>query len=235
MAQPNDIILSPGPCFMAPMLLFESEFRLPPWPLESLFPGQPTWPPYTAVAHTGPKASWDVWHQRFGHIGVLGLKMLHTKRMVTGLDVDPGTATNSDCSSCIAAKLSRTPFPLVNESRAKFAGEKTHRDIWGPYCTASLQGSTYFVTFIDDYSRQLKINFLKKKSEAKQKIIDYINWLKNNCKRPPRTLKVDQGSEFLQRDVQDFLLSRGMVLEVTAPYPTSNTAQQSGLTGQSLN
>ena len=29
-AQPNDIILSPGPCFMTPMLLFESEFRLPP-------------------------------------------------------------------------------------------------------------------------------------------------------------------------------------------------------------
>ena len=47
-AQPNDITLSPGPCFMTPMLLFESEFRLPPWPLESLFPGQPTWPPYTS-------------------------------------------------------------------------------------------------------------------------------------------------------------------------------------------
>ena len=29
-AQPNDIIPSPGPCFMTPMLLFESEFRLPP-------------------------------------------------------------------------------------------------------------------------------------------------------------------------------------------------------------
>ena len=34
-AQPNDIILIPGPCFVTPMLLFESEFRLPPWPLES--------------------------------------------------------------------------------------------------------------------------------------------------------------------------------------------------------
>ena len=29
-AQHNDIVLSPGPCFMTPMLLFESEFRLPP-------------------------------------------------------------------------------------------------------------------------------------------------------------------------------------------------------------
>ena len=29
-AQPNDIIPSPGPCFMTPMLLFKSEFRLPP-------------------------------------------------------------------------------------------------------------------------------------------------------------------------------------------------------------
>ena len=172
-----------------------------------------------AVAHTGPKASWDVWHQQFGHIRILGLKLLQTKQMVMGLDVDPGTATTHDCLSCIAAKLSRTPFPPVNESRAKFLREKTYSNIWGPYHTASLQGSTYFVTFIDDYSRQLKINFfLKKKSEAKQKIIDYINWLKNNCKRPPRTLKVDQGSEFLQKDVQDFLLSRGMVLEVTAPY-----------------
>ena len=47
-AQPNDIILRPGPCFMTPMLLFESEFRLPPWLLESWFPGQTTWPPYTS-------------------------------------------------------------------------------------------------------------------------------------------------------------------------------------------
>ena len=31
---------------MTPMMFIESEFRLPPWPLESLFPGQPTWPPY---------------------------------------------------------------------------------------------------------------------------------------------------------------------------------------------
>ena len=34
---------------MTPILLFESEFRLPPWPLESWFPGQPTWPPYSEV------------------------------------------------------------------------------------------------------------------------------------------------------------------------------------------
>ena len=103
-----------------------------------------------AVAHTSPKASWDVWHRRFGHIGILGLKLLHTTRMVMGLDVDPGTMTTSDCSSCIAAKLSRTLFPPVNESRAKFAGENTHSNIWDPYRTASLQGLTYFVTFIDD-------------------------------------------------------------------------------------
>ena len=52
-----------------------------------------------AVAHTGPKASWDVWHQQFGHIKILGLKLMHTKRLVTGLDVDPKTATTRNCSS----------------------------------------------------------------------------------------------------------------------------------------
>ena len=43
------------------------------------------------VAHTGPKALWDVWHQCFDHIRILGLKLLHTKQMVMGLDVDPRT------------------------------------------------------------------------------------------------------------------------------------------------
>ena len=152
-----------------------------------------------AVAHTSPKASWDVWHRRFGHIGILGLKLLHTNQMVTGLDVDSRTVTTSNCSSCIAAKLSRTPFPPVNESRAKFAGEKPHCDIWDPYHTASPQGSTYFVTFIDDYYRQLKINFLKKNLKLSKKLLSTLIGSRIIARDPPEPSKLTRGLSSCRR------------------------------------
>ena len=82
--------------------------------------------------------------------------------------------------------MARRPFPSVNESRAKAAGEKTHSDIWGPYRVQLLQGSRYFITFIDNYTRRVTVYFLKEKSQAKQKIIYYFAWLKNHSKSKPK-------------------------------------------------
>ena len=64
----------------------------------------------------------------------------------------------------------------------------------------------------------MTVCFLKEKSQAKQKIIYYFAWLKTHSKRMPKALKVDQGSEYLQQAIVDFIRKEGMDLEVTAPY-----------------
>ena len=64
----------------------------------------------------------------------------------------------------------------------------------------------------------MTVYFLKEKLQAKQKIIYYFAWLKNHSKSKPKALKVDQGSEYLQQAIVDFIRKEGMDLEVTAPY-----------------
>ena len=78
-------------------------------------------------------ASWEIWHPQFGHIGMSGLKLLHNKAFSQGFDIDVNSNFSHECTSCIASKMAQRPFPSINESHAKAAGEKTHSDIWGPY------------------------------------------------------------------------------------------------------
>ena len=41
-----------------------------------------------------------------------------------------------------------------------------HSDIWGPSPITSYGGSSYFVSFIDDFSRKMWFYMLKKKSDV---------------------------------------------------------------------
>ena len=43
--------------------------------------------------------------------------------------------------------------------------ELVHTDLWGPSSVASLGGSRYYITFIDDSSRKVWVYFLKNKSD----------------------------------------------------------------------
>jgi hypothetical protein len=55
-------------------------------------------------------------------------------------------------------------FKILTEQKIHM--EIVHSDIFGPMQTLSIEGSTYFLTFIDDFSRKTWIYFLKHKSDA---------------------------------------------------------------------
>jgi len=56
-------------------------------------------------------------------------------------------------------------FPYGGK-RAKHILELVHSDVFGSVKVPSLGKSMYYVSFIDDFSRNTWINFLKKKSEV---------------------------------------------------------------------
>ena len=43
-----------------------------------------------------------------------------------------------------------------------------HTDVWGPAQVSSLGGSHYYVTFIDDATRNVWVYFLRQKSDVFQ-------------------------------------------------------------------
>ena len=103
-----------------------------------------------------------LWHQRLGHIGEKGLRILHGNGMVEGM-------YNSSldfhfCEHCVYGKKNRVSFPSSTK-RANKILELVHSDVFGPVSVPSLYKSVYYVSFIDEFSRNTWIYFLRKKSE----------------------------------------------------------------------
>ena len=70
--------------------------------------------------------------------------------MVSGL---PRVGNSCDkCEACILGKQHRLAFNYRNSRRARSPLELVHTDLVGPMQVTSIGGSTYFMTFIDDFS-----------------------------------------------------------------------------------
>ena len=66
--------------------------------------------------------------------------------------------------------------------------------------TASMNGSRYFLTFIDDYSRLCWIYFLKLKSEVFETFKIFKSLVQNTAGKKFKAIKYDNGGEYIKRD-----------------------------------
>lgn len=106
----------------------------------------------------------ELWHRRFGHLNMKGLRMLAYRKMVDGLPIIK--ASKKLCTSCVIGKQHRDSFPKKSLWRATKPLQLVHSDICGPITPESNSHKRYVLTFIDDYSRKTWSYFLHAKSEA---------------------------------------------------------------------
>jgi len=83
-----------------------------------------------------------------------------------------------------------------------------------------LGGKRYFVTFtfIDDYSRCCMGHFMKNKSEVINKFKEFETIVTNDCDQKIETLRTDNGGEYISREFQENLKSRGIQHDPTIAY-----------------
>ena len=92
---------------------------------------------------------------------------------------------------------------------------------------ASLGGSTYYITFIDDSSRKVWVYFLKNKFDVFETfkkwkaIVETETGLKVKCLRP------DNGGEYIDGRFSEYCVAQGIRMEKTIP----RAPQQNGVTG----
>ena len=93
----------------------------------------------------------SLWHRRLGHMSEKGMKMLLSRGKLPELksiDFDM-------CESCILGKQKNVNFLKTYRTLKAEKLELVHIDLWGPSSVASLEGSRYCITFIDDLSRKV--------------------------------------------------------------------------------
>ena len=107
--------------------------------------------PRDTIAVADASTNTSLRHRRLCHISEKGMKMLLSKGKLPELkfiDFDM-------CDSCILGKQKNVNFLKTYRTLKAEKLELVHIDLWGPSSVASLEGSRYCITFIDDLSRKV--------------------------------------------------------------------------------
>jgi Reverse transcriptase (RNA-dependent DNA polymerase)/gag-polypeptide of LTR copia-type/Integrase core domain/GAG-pre-integrase domain len=181
--------------------------------------------PIAATAVTTGITDAKIWHDRLGHIGIESMSTL--KNLVTGFNCNLNDSDNliATCQGCLKGKAHRSAMPDAATHRATVPLELVHSDICGPMNVESIGGSSYFITFIDDYSRYIVIKTMKSKDEALKHFLDYKGWAENSTGYNIKTLRTDGGGEYFSNDFDAVLKQYGISRQKTPPY----TPQHNGV------
>jgi len=173
----------------------------------------------------------ELWHRRFGHLGYNSLAKL--PNMVTGINVGAAEFRAMQqaalCPSCALGKQNRLPFPAAASSGSSKEQPLglVHMDVCGPMPVASLGGSRYVATFLDDYTRLSVIIPVATKSVVQHIVKNVLNELETQSGNPVKAVRTDRGGEYLNAELKTYLQSKGIVHEMTAPYtPEQNGAAE---------
>ena len=114
----------------------------------------------------------DLWHQRLGHINENHLVKTVKNNLIKGINFSENDKLNF-CDGYVEGKMSRQLFKSVGGIMTTRKLQLVHSNVCGPMSVQSLTCRLYFVTFIDDYSRCVKVYFIRKKSEVLAKLKDF--------------------------------------------------------------
>ena len=89
----------------------------------------------------------------------------------------------------------------------------------------SFKENRYFVTFIDDYSRCVKVYFMKHKSEVLQKFKEFEASATNEAVCKIGTLRTDNGGEYMSSEFENYLKKKGIKHETSV----THCPQQNGV------
>ncbi|ONK54837.1 uncharacterized protein A4U43_UnF10820 [Asparagus officinalis] len=162
-----------------------------------------------------------LWYQRLGHMSEKGIKIMHTKEKLPGLQL----VEMDMCEECILIKQKRVSFQTSSRTLRKEKLELIHSDVWGPTTITSIGGKHYFVTFIDDHSRKVSVYFLKHKSEVFEAFRKWKAMVENETGLRIKTLKTDNDGEYEDTGFKKFCYEHGIRIERTVP----GTPQQNGV------
>jgi len=163
-----------------------------------------------ASVRTKLSGSYHLWHERLAHPGEYVMDHIGCEKS--------GAEGKGVCEVCQRGKQPRRPFGRTNERKNYLPGEKLHTDLCGPISPISEDGYSYDLTLTDDASRLTYVKTLRAKSEAAVEIESFVIATERQYGWKLKVLRSDRGGEFVNSALGDFLKSRGIKAELTAPY-----------------
>ena len=149
-----------------------------------------------------------LWHQRLGHVHHAALLLMQKNNLGEGLpELEEELST---CAACQYGKQTRLPFPQNKAWRATQKLQLVHTDVGGPQQTPSLNGSKFYIAFIDDHTRMCWIYFMKFKSEVADIFWKFKAWVENQSRCKLQVIRSDNGTEYTSKKFNKFCENAGI-------------------------
>jgi hypothetical protein len=177
-----------------------------------LYPLPPSTSKFRKLVFSAIKIAIDRWHNRLGH---LSRDIVH--RIISNNNLPCAFFDSSShhvCDACACAKAHQLPYQ-VSLSRSSVPLELIFSDVWGP-AIESFGRKSYYVTFIDDYSKFTWIYLLSKYFLEFQALVQRL------FNRKILVVQFDRGGEYER--LNSLFRTVGILHQVSCPH----THQQNG-------
>ena len=170
------------------------------------------------------KSKEELWHRRFGHLGMRNMNKLKKSELVDGFDYDVQEKLDF-CELCVSGKIHRNPFPKSGRERATESLGIVHSDVCGKISSPSLGQAEYFVVFIDDKTHYVWISVVKHKHEVFQSFLEWKALAERSSGYKVKKFRTDNGGEYTSTEFEEYLKKEGIEHQYTIP----KTPQQNGV------
>jgi hypothetical protein len=169
-------------------------------------------------------------HERFAHLSMDSIKRILENNAASGLPNLPVTRAFDEfkCDSCLKGKAHAQPFPTSKTDYLPL--ECIHVDIHFPG-EESIAGHKACVTLVDRFSSYTTSVPIKKKSELRDILMNWVNWAETQANKGDtmtsyriKIINLDGAREGLTNIFKDFCKDRGIELRVSLPH----TSEQNG-------
>jgi transposase InsO family protein len=165
-----------------------------------------------------------LWHRSLAHVGMKNLHKLLKREHVLGL-TDVCFEKDRPCAACQAGKQVGSTHHSKNVMMTSRPLELLHMDLLGPVAYLSIGGSKYGLVIVDDFSRFTWVFFLQDKSKTQGTLKHFLRRAQNEFELKVKKIRSDNGSEFKNLQVEQYLEEEDIKHKFSAPY----TPQQNGV------
>ncbi|CAK1597951.1 unnamed protein product [Parnassius mnemosyne] len=155
-------------------------------------------------------------HRTMGHINFKNLESMCKNELLEGLPKDI-EYEYLKCAICIENKMHNLPFHN-NRRKAEEILEIVHTDLNGPHQTTGYNKEKYFLSFIDDYSKLVKVYCIRSKDEVYDYLLQYVNEVQNLTGKTIKELRFDNGKEYMNGRVFQFAKEKGIIIKPCPAY-----------------
>jgi hypothetical protein len=157
-----------------------------------------------------------LWHRRLAHVGMKNLHKLLKGEHVLGL-TNVCFEKDRPYAACQVGKQVGSTYHSKNVMTTSRPLEFLHMDLFGPVAYLSIGGSKYDLVIVDDFSCFTWVFFLQDKSETQGTLKCFLRRAQNEFELNVKKIRSDNGSEFKNLQVEEYLEEEGVSTSSSLP------------------